>query len=155
MVPQVEGLDPVDWCPQVKASMRVRSTTGMNTVVPGLLVVLGRSARDATLVVAAVALTPVLLVLAWRLARSGTAEVTADRLVLRGPLRSWTLPRAEVSGLSVDGLNHPASLGQADALLVSLRDGSERRMGDFAQSSYARGRDHSLEWLVGRVNGAL
>lgn len=139
---------------------RVRSTTGMNTVVPALLVavaaaLLWRSLSDGTLVVAAVALTPVLLVLAWRLARSGTAEVTADRLVLRGPLRSWSLPRAEVAALSVDGLKHPASLSQADALLVSMRDGSERRMGDFAQSSYARGRDHSLGWLVDRVNAAL
>jgi hypothetical protein len=118
----------------------------MNTVVPALLVVvaavlLWRSARDASMLVAAIALAPVLLVLAWRLARSGTAEVTADRLVLRGPLRSWTLPRADVAELS--------------ALLVSLRDGSTRRMGDFAQSSYARGRDRSLEWLVGRVNAAL
>ena len=128
----------------------------MNTVVPALLtvlaaVVLWLGDMAGTMVVAAVAL----LALAWRLARSGTAEVTADRLVLRGPLRSWTLPRAEVAELSVDGLDQPASLAHADALLVSLRDGSERRMGDFAQSSYARGRDHSLEWLVGRVNDAL
>ena len=137
-------------------STRVRSTTGMNTVVPALLavlaaVVLWLGDMAGTMVVAAVAL----LALAWRLARSGTAEVTADRLVLRGPLRSWTLPRAEVAALSVDGLDQPASLAHADALLVSLRDGSERRMGDFAQSSYARGRDHSLEWLVDRVNAAL
>ena len=140
----------------MSTSIRVRSTTGMNTVVPALLavlaaVVLWLGDMAGTMVVAAVAL----LALAWRLARSGTAEVTADRLVLRGPLRSWTLPRAEVAALSVDGLDQPASLAHADALLVSLRDGSERRMGDFAQSSYARGRDHSLEWLVDRVNAAL
>lgn len=140
----------------MSTSIRVRSTTGMNTVVPALLAVLAAlvlwlGELAVTTVVAAVAL----LVLAWRLARSGTVEVTADRLVLRGPLRAWALPRAEVAALSVDGLDQPASLAHADALLVSLRDGSERRMGDFAQSSYARGRDHSLEWLVDRVNAAL
>ena len=144
----------------MSTSIRVRSTTGMNTVVPALLTVLAvalvwRSARDASMLVAAVTLTPVLLALTWRLVRSGTAEVTADRLVLRGPMRSWTLLRDEVAELSVDGLDRPASLAQADSLLVSLRDGSKRRMGDFAQSSYARGRNHSLEWLVSRVNAAL
>ena len=143
----------------MSTSIRVRSTTGMNTVVPALLAalaaaVLWRGASDGTMVVVG-PLTAALLVLAWRLVLSGTAEVTADRLVLRGPLRAWALPRAEVAALSVDGLDQPASLAHADALLVSLRDGSERRMGDFAQSSYARGRDHSLEWLVDRVNAAL
>jgi len=141
-------------------ALRVRSTTGMNTVVPLLLVALAavllwRSLAEGSFVVAAVALAPVLLLLAWRLLRSGTADVTADQVVLRGPLRSWALPRASVAGLWVEGLDRPVSLAQADALVIRLTDGTSRRMGDFAQSSYARGRDHSLEWLVSRVNAVL
>lgn len=134
--------------------------TGMNTLVPALLLILALavawSARAGALPVLAVdVLGVVLLVLAWRLALSGVAVLTPERLKLRGPLRTWRLPRDQVERCAVDGLDRQASLAHADHLVVCLRDGSRREMTDFAQSSYARGRRHSLDWLVGRINGEL
>jgi len=132
----------------------------MNTVVPALLLLLGlalawSAASGGVAPVVAEVVGVVVLVAAWHLVRSGVAVLGADQLRLRGALRTRRLPRDEVERLEVDGLGRDAALSAADHLVVLMRDGTRRDLADFAQSSYARGRRHSLDWLVGRINAGL
>ena len=140
----------------------VRAHTAMNTVIPGLMVVLAALVvlKAATIGIGSLAL--ILFVLAAlmlgvtvRLMRSGVVVIEDGRLIVRGHWRTESFATTDIDHLEVDGVGATPSLVHADSLVVVTRDGNHHHKSDFEQSSYGRSRRGSLGWLCDEVNGRL